>query len=84
MKFLKPLTLAALIGFQSAGYAAVGTFSATGEYNMTDFDTPEIAEQIALDFARQNAAEQAGVYLENYSRVEKFRLVAGIEFSYAV
>ena len=75
MKFWKPLTLAALIGFQSVGYAAVETFSATGEYNMTDFDTPEIAEQIALDFARQNAAEKAGVYLEGYSRIENFRLI---------
>ena len=41
---------------------------------MSDYDTPEIAEEIALDFAKQNAAEQAGVYPESYSRMENFKL----------
>lgn len=41
---------------------------------MSDYDTPEIAEEIALDFAKQNAAEQAGIYLETYSRTKDFQL----------
>ncbi len=75
MKKLKALILAAVLGFHSAGFAAVGTFSASGEYLMSDFDTPEIAEEIAVDFARQNAAEQAGIYLKSYSRAEKSELL---------
>ncbi|MBQ4404699.1 MAG: tetratricopeptide repeat protein [Selenomonadaceae bacterium] len=68
MKIFSALTIALLIIFQTVGLAATGTFSASGEYLMSDYDTPEIAEEIALDFAKQNAAEQAGIYLENYSR----------------
>ena len=68
MKIFSALTIALLIIFQTVGLAATGTFSAHGEYLMSDYDTPEIAEEIALDFAKQNAAEQAGIYLENYSR----------------
>lgn len=68
MKIFSTLTIALLMIFQTVGFAATGTFSASGEYLMSDYDTPEIAEEIALDFAKQNAAEQAGIYLENYSR----------------
>ncbi|MBR6713109.1 MAG: tetratricopeptide repeat protein [Selenomonadaceae bacterium] len=68
MKTFSTLTIALLIIFQAVGFAATETFSASGEYLMSDYDTPEIAEEIALDFAKQNAAEQAGIYLESYSR----------------
>ena len=67
MKFFSTLTVALLMIFQSVAFAATETFSASGEYTMSDYDTPEIAEEIALDFAKQNAAEQAGIYLEGYS-----------------
>ena len=68
MKIFSALTIALLMIFQTVGFAASKTFSASGEYLMSDYDTPEIAEEIALDFAKQNAAEQAGIYLESYSR----------------
>ena len=68
MKIFSTLIIALLIIFQTVGFAASETFSASGEYLMSDYDTPEIAEEIALDFAKQNAAEQAGIYLESYSR----------------
>lgn len=76
MKVFSSLTIALLIIFQTFGFAATKTFSASGEYLMSDYDTPEIAEEIALDFAKQNAAEQAGVYLESYSRTSNFNLEA--------
>ena len=76
MKIFSVLTIALLIIFQAVGFAATGTFSASGEYLMSDYDTPEIAEEIALDFAKQSAAEQAGVYLESYSRTVNFELEA--------
>ena len=74
MKIFSALTIALLMIFQTVGLAATETFSANGEYLMSDYDTPEIAEEIALDFAKQNAAEQAGIYLESYSRTENFEL----------
>lgn len=74
MKNFFALTIAMMIIFQSIGLAATGTFSASGEYLMSDYDTPEIAEKITLDFAKQSAAEQAGIYLENYSRSSNFKL----------
>lgn len=76
MKIFSALTVALLMIFQAVGFAATGTFSANGEYLMSDYDTPEIAEEIALDFAKQSAAEQAGVYLESYSRSVNFELEA--------
>ena len=76
MKIFSALTIALLMIFQAVGLAATGTFSAHGEYLMSDYDTPEIAEEIALDFAKQNAAEQAGIYLESYSRTKNFELEA--------
>ena len=74
MKIFSASIVALLIIFQSIGFAAVETFSASGEYLMSDYDTPEIAEEIALDFAKQNAAEQAGIYLETYSRTKDFEI----------
>ena len=76
MKIFSILTIALLIIFQTVGFAETKTFSASGEYLMSDYDTPEIAEEIALDFAKQNAAEQAGIYLESYSRSANFNLEA--------
>ena len=74
MKIFSTLTFLLLIIFQSISFAATETFSASGEYTMSDYDTPEIAELRALDYARRSAAEQAGIYLESYSRMENFKL----------
>ena len=75
MKLLKILILLILIANVSTAYAEVKTFTAVGEYTMSDYESPDIAEQRALDYARRSAAEQAGVYLENYSRSKNFKLV---------
>ena len=74
MNRLKLLIIATLLSLHSVSYAAIQTFSASGEYTMSDFDTPEIAEQRALDYAQRNAAEQAGIYIESYSRTENWNL----------
>lgn len=74
MKIFSTTLAALLMIFQTVVFAETGTFSASGEYLMSDYDTPEIAEEIALDFAKQSAAEQAGIYLESYSRSKNFEL----------
>ncbi len=57
---------------ETVGLVVTGTFSANGEYLMSDYNTPEIAELRALDYARRNAAEQARIYLESYLRSVEF------------
>ena len=38
---------------------------------MSDYETPAVVEQRALAYAKQRAAEQAGAYVETYTRMEK-------------
>lgn len=62
MKIFSILTIALLMIFQAVGFAATETFSASGEYLMSDYDTPEIAEEIAPDF-RQTKRRRASGHL---------------------
>ena len=48
--------------------AEVKTYEGTGEYVMSDFETPDIAKQRAEARAEQNCVEQAGVYVKSYTR----------------
>ena len=52
----------------SIACAEIMTYEGTGEYVMSDFETPDIAKQRAKVRAEQNAAEQAGVYVQSYTR----------------
>lgn len=56
--------------FASRGFAAVHRFTATGSYEMGETDSILAAKQKALDEAKRNAAEQAGVYVESETVVE--------------
>lgn len=56
-------------------HAAVETYVGTGEYIMGDFETPDTAKQRARARAEQNAREQAGVYVQSYSRMVNFKLL---------
>ena len=67
-KLLTAGLLAGMLLSLPTAEASVGTFHAVGEYTMSDYDNPEISEIRALDYARQSAVEQAGVYVGNYTR----------------
>ncbi|MBT9169496.1 MAG: TPR repeat-containing protein YrrB [Syntrophomonadaceae bacterium] len=45
-----------------------------GAYNMGDGETPSVAESRALLNAKRIALEQAGTYVESYTKVENFQL----------
>lgn len=45
-----------------------------GTYNMGDGETPSVAESRALLNAKRNALEEAGTYVESYSKVENLQL----------
>lgn len=55
--------------------AEVKTYTGEGEYLMNDFETPEVAKQRAKTRAERNAQEQAGIFLESYSRMKNFDLL---------
>lgn len=50
-------------------------YDGTGEYIMSDFETPDIAKQRAKARAEQHAVEQAGVYVKSYTRTVNNTLV---------
>lgn len=52
----------------SPASAAVQTFHAKGEYTMSDYETPSVAEERAFAYAKRSAAEQAGVYVASYTK----------------
>ena len=66
--------LAVLIYAIPLASAEKKNFHGIGEYIMSDYETPTVAEQRALAYAKQRAAEQAGVYVENYTRMEKVQV----------
>ena len=60
--------------FPSFALAEVKEITAEGTYNMGDGETPLVAKSRARVNAERNAIEQAGVYIESYSKVKDFQL----------
>ena len=54
--------------------ATVQTIEATGVYIMGDNDSPKIARDAARQEAMRSAVEQAGVYVESYSKTQNMEL----------
>ena len=73
--FLVALCIISQLAYPNKVYAAIETFHATGEYLIGEFDTIEIAELHALDDAKMSAVEQAGVYVENYTKTKDMKVV---------
>src|SRR5579884_3758564 len=59
-----------------AGWAEIKTIVATGAYIMGDAESPLFAEARALQNAKQTALEEAGTYVESYTRVKNQDLTA--------
>ena len=49
-------------------------YNGTGEYTMSDYETPNVAEQRALMNARNHVLEQAGVFVSAYTRMENMNV----------
>ncbi|MBI3377343.1 MAG: tetratricopeptide repeat protein [Nitrospirae bacterium] len=60
--------------YPSHGFTAVKEIVSEGAYNMGDGETPTVAESRALLNAKRVALEQAGTYVESYTKVESFQL----------
>ena len=75
--FLRGLMSAILMGsslIMSTVSAEIKTYTGVGEYVMSDFETPEIAKQRAKLRAEQNVQEQAGVFVQSYTKVKDYQL----------
>lgn len=57
------------------GFAEIKEVISEGQYDMGDGETPSVAESRALLNAKRMALEQAGTYVESYSKVKNFQLV---------
>ena len=71
---LLAMVLACACAFGGTGEAAVQTIEATGVYIMGDNDSPKIARDAARQEAMRSAVEQAGVYVESYSKTQNMEL----------
>ncbi len=58
----------------TVGWAGTKEILAEGAYNMGDGETPSVAESRALLQAKRLAVEQAGTYVESYSKVNNLQL----------
>lgn len=55
--------------------ASAEIYIGEGEYTASKYETLDVAEQRAIKEARRHAQEQAGVYIESYSRMKNFELL---------
>jgi len=60
--------------FPSHGFTQVKEIVSEGAYNMGDGETPTVAESRALLNAKRIALEQAGTYVESYTKVINLQL----------
>ena len=72
-RFLFGILVAILLGM-NVGEAAPQVITASGVYIMGDNDSPKIAKAAARQEAMRSAVEQAGVYVESYSKTQNMQL----------
>src|SRR3990172_10653977 len=68
------LIIALFLFFPSLGFAETKEIISEGTYNMGDGETPSVAESRALLQAKRTALEQAGTYVESYTKVKNLQL----------
>lgn len=76
-KFLAIVIVASLL-FMPTTHAEVKTYTGTGEYYMSDFETPDVSKQRAKQRAEQNACEQAGVFVKSFSKSKDLELAEDV------
>ncbi|MDE3018767.1 MAG: hypothetical protein KGO52_02910 [Nitrospirota bacterium] len=68
------ITVVTLLCLPSVGFSETKEIVAEGAYHMGDGETPSVAESRALLRAKRVAVEQAGTYVESYSKVKHLQL----------
>lgn len=73
---LLPLTIFLSLASPLTIHAETKVLTAEATYTMADGETPSFAEAMALQKAKQMALEQAGTYVESYTKVQNYQLTA--------
>src|SRR3989338_6791372 len=73
-KYIFAILVSVLLSYPLQGFAEVKEIISEGTYNMGDCETPTVAESRALLNAKRTAIEQAGTYVESYTKVENLQL----------
>src|SRR3989338_2224971 len=76
VKHILAILVVALLFGQTPVFAETKEIVAEGTYNMGDGETPTVAESRALLQAKRIAVEEAGTYVESYSKTRNFQLTA--------
>lgn len=71
--FLIPLSLC-ILAVPLSVHAETKVLTAEATYTMGDGETPSFAEAMALQKAKQMALEQAGTYVESYTKTQNYTL----------
>jgi len=74
VRHILAILVAVLTFCQSPVFAETKEIVAEGAYNMGDGETPTVAESRALLQAKRTAVEEAGTYVESYSKTRNFQL----------
>jgi len=74
MKNISIIIIGFLLFFPYSAFSETKEIISEGAYNMGDGETPSVAESRALLNAKRVALEQAGTYVESYSKVINLRL----------
>ena len=74
MRYIFAVIIAVFLFSPSLGFAETKEIISEGTYNMGDGETPSVAESRALLQAKRTALEQAGTYVESYTRVKNIPL----------
>ena len=77
MKNLKKILAAAVMtgSLFITPVASAEIYTGEGEYVMSKYETPAVAEERAKNIAMRYAQEQAGIYIESYSHMKNFDLL---------
>ena len=74
MRNLVAIAIVLSLLLPTGGFAEIREIVSEGHYNMGDGETPSVAESRALLNAKRVALEEAGTYVESYSKVKNFQL----------
>lgn len=74
MRYILAVVCAFLLFYPSLGSAQTKEIIAEGTYNMGDGETPSVAESRALLQAKRIALEEAGTYVESYSKLKDVKV----------
>lgn len=75
-RLLLLLTSFCIFSIPCPSHAETKVLTAEGTYTMGEGETMTFAESMALQKAKQMALEQAGTYVESYTKVQKYQLTA--------